>query len=775
MLNIDQEKALESILTWYYNNNGEMNYVLDGDAGTGKSYLLNSILEKLSDVEILLLASTNEALYQFRDKVSNPGNYIFKTVHSSLGIVPTDDGKLDNFKQRTLPAFWNNYQLAIVDECFHPTVELLTDRGFIPINEIVNNPLNSTLVASMDMETKLVSFDKPIRYVCKDYEGDMLELKTDKILSFHTTAKHDHVTIDTITGELVKAPLAKQLGRNKFYLTATSGLVSDKNELTPIERLAIAFQADGSYNNYGKAVSYSDKGSFSSSETSICFSFSKQRKQDRLLLILKDLDLIPSITTENQPSGANVKLRTQYRIARIPCKAVSKRLIDVFCLADMTKDYALSFLQEVVEWDGYRDPNGTSLYYSSTVKSNVDFVQAVAVLAGYKTNQTVQHDDRKDSFNDVYRLFMSDNIVSGAIFKVKNKIVTRTYSGKVYCVTMPKGTVITRYNGQVSVSGNCSMIPESILTMLINIGIKILWVGDSKQHAPVEKNITSRSKCTSPVFEQGWGSVTLTLQMRNKGELTTFCSLTASNVTTGQRYIPNTFDISKRDLLTHIDNNIEEIHSGGIKTLAYSNKTVTMFNNLVRGKIFKSAAIDNLFLPIDKIILTSPLSIIPDFEKIGDKELAKLSYSDLETYYSNTKFEVICSSEVTVRLNNKLHIGCYKIKVVLNNIETYIHVPIDPLDRVRIGDYYLHLAFNTNGSKERIKVFKLRRLILFSFAEVLHYYAATTHRVQGASLDKVIVLYSDILKINNVTLQNKSIYVACSRAKKELKIYRGLL
>jgi hypothetical protein len=323
------------------------------------------------------------------------------------------------------------------------------------------------------------------------------------------------------------------------------------------------------------------------------------------------------------------------------------------------------------------------------------------------------------------------------------------------------------------------MTDAAIMNILLDIGIKILWIGDKEQHAPVEKSISTSSKCISPVFAQDFDTVILTIPMRNGGELADFCDLVADNVESGKRFIPSTYDVSKQTLVSYLtsDKGIEDCHLGRTKILAYSNAAVIKYNNYVRSLIFDSLAITNLYLPTDRIILTKPCCIVDSYEAITDRELKKVNYKDMVNLYSNTKLEVMKVSTAEITLNSKLsNIPCYKLECEDKNDTKYtLFSLINSEDYKRIADYYEHLAWGQKDRQAKIKMFQLRRLILSSFAEILHYYAATTHRVQGASIPNVVVLYQDIMKVNNITLQNKALNVACGRTQNKLMFYRGML
>lgn len=111
-LNSDQQKALYFIKNWW--NGSQMYMVLDGKGGTGKSTLINIVLQELRDCTPICCAPTHEALKQLKDKIE--GDYIFKTYHAALGISPIEDTKELEFTHRELPKLWENINLCILDE-----------------------------------------------------------------------------------------------------------------------------------------------------------------------------------------------------------------------------------------------------------------------------------------------------------------------------------------------------------------------------------------------------------------------------------------------------------------------------------------------------------------------------------------------------------------------------------------------------------------------------------------------------------------------------------
>jgi len=323
----------------------------------------------------------------------------------------------------------------------------------------------------------------------------------------------------------------------------------------------------------------------------------------------------------------------------------------------------------------------------------------------------------------------------------------------------------------------CSMVSEEILKILTDIGKKILFVGHKSQLPPVKKNKGIFDKCISPVFSKGYKSVTLTIPMRNKGELWDFNNKLEKMIYSPDRIVPKEFDISKKELEEYVNSlqGIEEIFNGDTKFVLWSNSGVDRYNQRLREVIYGLSARTNKYLKGDKIILIKPLTVVEQLETYTDKALSQFvgRNNNLEVLYSNTKAEVLDCSTVTVCLNKQLSIECYKIDVLCDNGITQFFEPKQLKDIDKIENYYKILAWNQKTAQSKAKAFKTLHFMVSLFAEIKHSYAQTAHRLQGSSIDTVIVIDSDIQKNMNIVEQKKCRYVATSRSINRLMFYRG--
>jgi hypothetical protein len=216
----------------------------------------------------------------------------------------------------------------------------------------------------------------------------------------------------------------------------------DKKVLSPEERFLIAFQADGAFQpgkyRNGNLCGY----------IQVNFSFDKNRKKIRLREILN----LCNFSYKESGCKRNPN-RTVFRVKVNP-QFPKKRFEEWVNLQDKNISWCKDFIDEIAEWDGHKvsESHGNRITYGSVIKSNVDIVQAIALLCNYRTHLTVRPDKRKITFSDYHRLQIvkNKNSVRGSCIK---KVLV-DYNDYVYGVQVPSTFIVTRNNGAVVITGN---------------------------------------------------------------------------------------------------------------------------------------------------------------------------------------------------------------------------------------------------------------------------------------------------------------------------------
>lgn len=316
------------------------------------------------------------------------------------------------------------------------------------------------------------------------------------------------------------------------------------------------------------------------------------------------------------------------------------------------------------------------------------------------------------------------------------------------------------------------MLDDQHLNILTGIGTKILFVGHGSQLPPVKKNRSVHDKCISPVYQKGYSQSELWIPKRNVGVLWDFCNLVEKKIYNKEIIIPTNYDIGRdalEELLTESKNAFQE---GSMKFALWSNECVTKYNARIRESIF--GKVFEKYIPGDLIVVTKSFISIEFLEVLSEKKILE-NLNIGQDIYTDTDCKVVHCRMVEVKLNKILALQCYKITVdspIEGRFTIFELLHKD--DYKRIADYYEHIAWSYKTKEAKDKAYKVRAQLLSVFTQVKHFYASTCHRLQGSSIDSIIVGTMDIAKNSNVVERAKLDYVATSRAKNNLYRYRGL-
>lgn len=336
---------------------------------------------------------------------------------------------------------WIAWQRISDNECFVDGTEILTPNGWVDFADLTMD----NKVAQYNLDGT-VDFVHPLKIIDKQYSGDVYEFTTDKGHIQQTVTPNHRMYIRENKNMKHTIAYASDDSMNTFgsgvgKSFVTGGLLKGKiNELSPIDRFIIAAQADGSISERytGEKIG----------TIPIWFTFSKQRKIERLLWICEDanIDLIELTGSE---SIDNKQAQRRFK-ANVPVKYKEyMKNFTLFNLSDKSSVWCREFLYEVGQWDGHITKNTTILV--TTNKAVAEFCQAVAACAGYKTHFRENEDTRSDTFNNTFRITWKDQDYHS--FHNSTRRI-QYYEGRVRCVSVDSGLIIVRYKGAVSVSGN---------------------------------------------------------------------------------------------------------------------------------------------------------------------------------------------------------------------------------------------------------------------------------------------------------------------------------
>lgn len=348
-----------------------------------------------------------------------------------------NNNKIFKISERTRNREGRNIDTSVFDECFPPDVEILTHRGYIRFDELKD----TDLVAEVNDST--FDFVKPVRIIKREHEGELIGTTIGLNAKLFTTLNHNMVYMNTKTNkyEFVKAI---DIPEKHHKLVKSINYTKHGEGLTDLERIFIATQADGTLHYSQRQARNTWHNSRVSTGDMYLISFKKQRKIDRFIFLC-------------ERAGINYKEIKSYKNKRrftyiLPSGKNYKHFDETFNLNDFTYEKAKDFIDELVQWDGSVFPS--YLYYSSVVKKNADFVTAIGTMAGYNVRCSVEYDNRKSTFSNVYRVTFKHTKYDGSFNKLTQKECI-PYSGDVYCVEVPSHKIIVKSDGIPVVCGNC--------------------------------------------------------------------------------------------------------------------------------------------------------------------------------------------------------------------------------------------------------------------------------------------------------------------------------
>lgn len=314
----------------------------------------------------------------------------------------------------------------------------------------------------------------------------------------------------------------------------------------------------------------------------------------------------------------------------------------------------------------------------------------------------------------------------------------------------------------------CSMIGEVLFEAIKNTNLKVLFLGDNLQLPEVKVGLEPSDKCKSIVFEQGFPVVTLLKNQRAGGELYEYIKslrdLIYSEGFSLEKNINYSFNEIK--LLSYIqsESGKKELLNAKSKIICYSNNAVDNYNKLVRESNFgKNCA---TFVPTDKLILTRPTTFVGNLANKAKHSILKMQSKDQFRLSTNSHVEVNSVKDVVV-----LGLRCYELTVTTHQ---GIMLPLYVVKDKKEYDNFCYAlrteCYGKVSKQAKDKAWKEYHYLLNLFTDCKYSYCLTAHRSQGMTIDKVYVVWKNIQLCSNRYLKYKLLYVAASRARKELFI-----
>lgn len=309
-------------------------------------------------------------------------------------------------------------------ECFTKETQILTPDGWVYFDEY-----DGQKVAQVNKDFT-TNFINPTDFIEKYYKNDLVELKSKGYYSL-TTKGHNYYL--TKNGKSKKITAESIYGTKSLTWSIPRVCEGVKNTGLDISdeliRFYVMISADFTIRSAGDLYA----------------SIKKQRKIDRFKSIVNKLGIRYSCNDVkngfkslfiHRGHGLNpFKLFPNEWIGQL-----SQRQIDIV-------------LDEILYWDGNSVPKRNQIEYSSKEIHNAEFIQTLSHLSGY-VSTIIPRSNKWGSWFKVSILFGKKTTSTQKSLK-RNKI---SFNGKVYCVTVPSGMILTRTKNIITVIGNCDKL-----------------------------------------------------------------------------------------------------------------------------------------------------------------------------------------------------------------------------------------------------------------------------------------------------------------------------
>ena len=364
-------------------------------------------------------------------------------------------------------------------DCFDPETELLTSEGWVP----VANVTMAMNVATVNLESDLIEYQKPQRLIARRHVGEMVRISgrsTDVLV----TPNHRMITVrSNPVDEKPAMTLASDL--SIWHRLKVNATWKGKDEATvrfpavPADRQMAAQPAleidAGDWAEFlGWYVSEGHRSAIGRSRV-VTLTQNPGPKADAIRSLLERMNLRYRIDGGRQYKVTSRQLYAMLEDCEMPgegrgcyrkraprwIKEASPRLIE-------------RFIASAVLGDGWVQRGTRS--YASVSKRLADDMQELFIKIGRtatvkRRNAVAAVVHGRDVVNTVDQFHVTERYTAATLLRdSRNKpLFSRIdYDGMVHCVTVSNGTLIARRNGKAIVVGNCEAM-QAAAGYLLNV------------------------------------------------------------------------------------------------------------------------------------------------------------------------------------------------------------------------------------------------------------------------------------------------------------------
>lgn len=342
-----------------------------------------------------------------------------------------------------------------------------------------------------------------------------------------------------------------------------------------------------------------------------------------------------------------------------------------------------------------------------------------------------------------------------------------------------------------------SMLPAKLVTFICNkckeLRIKIIFIGDDSQLAPVNENesiafkrCNKLYKLTEIIRQDSKNPIKDLLNMLRKDindKSFTFLSYIMKNkgiINYNEKGEGFTIcDINKFKELININFSNEEYTKNidMYRVVAYTNNCVSSWNNYIRNNIIKNA--DKSIITKNDLIMSYE-TIVNEFMEVIINNSEEYIINDIVNFVDNTygfkgfliKFQLVHGGKITKPLFILDHTDRSTILAYYNALNDLINDAKNATGGTRVKKWKKYYDFKKSYLLASNIISKDNRILYKR--DIDYGFSITAHKSQGSTYDVVFVDINDMIFDKNKLMYNdindmlRRLYVACSRARKEL-------
>lgn len=345
-------------------------------------------------------------------------------------------------------------------ECVNKESDVLTENGWMNVVDAYNSNVK---IANVDMDTHKLSFEYPLARIKKHSDTiiDILGINYKQSV----TPNHDVI----INGQKVKAEslLGKDVFEEELRYNISSS--SDGINLSPIMiEILVATVMDGTIVDYKKYSKNSNK-------IRVQFHLKKQRKIDYVRNILEKASISYTVGYGKRD---DTFIRVYGDNARMIYKLLEHKKELPRYFTQMNFEQFQYLIRALENTDGGQKNNNT--LWRTTSLNDVNIIQELCIKHNYDMRVKTLHNASGYNPENCKTQYVCSFGKDKNLHR-KISIKEREYNDYVYCFTMPKGTLITRYQCCACVTGNCHTRLDDYPVGIWNGG-KVHEVSDSVIH-----------------------------------------------------------------------------------------------------------------------------------------------------------------------------------------------------------------------------------------------------------------------------------------------------